>query len=390
MIEIPRRSGVDPVDRTDERRLLQESVASFVGRTGGASRARALRGCSPSFDRSLWREMADLGWLGVTVPELYGGLGLSLSEMAVIAEELGGALAPEPVIEAVTLAGGVLCHAGGRVAEEVLPKVVAGDLIPALSWQEPNGSFDPESVGTSAQTNPQGGTILQGIKAFVPHADAADGFVVTARNEQGVVLYWVLADSRGVDISFHPLANGSKVGRVAFHQVEVNDAQMMGSGKDAVRALSIAMDEAAVMASSALVGLMGKVLDMTLEYLKMRVQFGKPIGSFQALQHRAVDLYIQKELSKAVLGEALVALGDGTESSARCGAASRVKARCSDAALLICREGVQMHGAIGFSDEYDLGLYLNHALVLSAWLGNSAYHRHRYATIGKCSSRGAA
>lgn len=390
MIETPRRTAVDPVDRTDERRLLQESVASFMGRTGGASRVRALRGCSPSFDRTLWREMADLGWLGVTVPESYGGLGLSLSEMAVIACELGGALAPEPVIEAVTLAGGVLCHAGGRVAEEVLPKVVAGDLIPALAWQEPDGSFDPESVATSARTSPQGGARLQGVKAFVPHADAADGFVVSARDEEGLVLYWVPADSRGVDVSFHPLANGSKVGRVALHQVEVKDAQRMGTGKDAVRALRVSVDETAVMASAALVGLMGKVLEMTLEYLKIRVQFGKPIGSFQALQHRAVDLYIQKELSKAVLGEALVALGDGTDSPARCSAASRAKARCSDAALLICREGVQMHGAIGFSDEYDLGLYLNQALVLSAWLGNSAYHRHRYATIGKYFSQGAA
>ena len=381
---------MSPVDRTDERRLLKESVGVFVERTGGASRTRALRGRSPSFDRSLWREMADLGWLGVTVPESYGGLGLSLSELSVIVEGLGGALAPEPVVEAVTLAGGVLCHAGGKVAEEVLPKVVAGDLIPALAWQEPDGSFDPESVATSAQATPKGGTRLQGIKAFVPHADAADGFVVTARNGQGLVLYWVPAGSRGVDVSFHPLANGSKVGRVAFHQVEVGDDQRIASGKDAVRALRVAMDDAAVMASSALVGLMGKVLEMTLEYLKIRVQFGKPIGSFQALQHRAVDLYIQKELSKAVLGEALAALGDGTDSPARRGAASRAKARCSDAALLICREGVQMHGAIGFSDEYDLGLYLNQALVLSAWLGNSSYHRHRYATIGKHSSQGAA
>lgn len=381
---------VSPVDRTDERRLLKESVEAFVERTGGASRARALRGASPSFDRSIWREMADLGWLGVTLPERYGGLGLSLAEMAVIAEELGGALAPEPVMEAITLAGGVLCHVGGKVAEELLPRVAAGDLIPALAWQESDGSFDPNSAATSVRKETGGGTRLNGTKAFVPHADAADGFIVTARNEEGLVLYWIPADSRGVEIGFQPLADGSKAGRVVFRQVEVNDEHRLGAGDVAVRGVTAAIDEATVMASSALVGLMTKVFDMTLEYLKMRVQFGKPIGSFQALKHRTVDLFIQKELSKAVLGETLVAWCGGTASPARCGVASRAKARCSSAALLICCEAVQMHGAIGFSDEYDLGLYLNRALVLCAWLGNATYHRQRYASIAKYSSQGAA
>lgn len=382
-------TAVSRVDRTDERRLLKDSVAGFVARSKGASRVRVLRGHSPSFDRSIWGEMAELGWLGVTLPDRYGGLGLSLSEMAVIAEGLGGAVAPEPVIEAATLAAGALCHAGGAVAEDLLPRVVAGEIIPALAWQESDGSFDPESVATSVQTT-QGRTRLNGVKAFVPHADAADGFVVSARSEQGLALYWVPADSQGVSVSLHPLATGATVGRVTFKQLEVNDDHRIGAGHAAVRALSIAIDEATAMASAALVGLMSKALDMTLEYLKTRVQFGKPIGSFQALQHRSVDLYIQKALSQVALGEALVACGDGTDSPASRGAASRAKARCSDAALLICREAVQMHGAIGYTDEYDLGLYLNRALVLSAWLGNSAHHRRRYATIGKPSSQGAA
>jgi alkylation response protein AidB-like acyl-CoA dehydrogenase len=382
-------TAVSRVDRTEERQLLKDSVSGFVARSKGASRARALRGRSPSFDPSVWREMAELGWLGVTLPERHGGLGLSLSEMAVIAEGLGGAVAPEPIIEVATLAAGVLCRAPDGIAEEILPRMAAGDVIPALAWQETDGSLDPECLATSVQTT-RGTTRLNGVKAFVPHADAADGFIVSAKSEQGVALCWVPAGSQGVNISIRPLASGSMVGRVTFDQVEVQGDHLIGAGQAAVRALNIAIDEATVMASAALVGLMSKALDMTLEYLKTRVQFGKPIGSFQALQHRAVDLYIQRELSKAALGEALLAFGDGTDSPASRSAASRVKARCSDAALVICRDALQMHGAIGYTDEYDLGLYLNRALVLSAWLGNSAHHRRRYANVERRSPRGVA
>ncbi len=383
-------TGKVKVDRTDERRLLRDSVAAFVERTGGASRARALRDRSSCFDRSVWREMAELGWFAVTLPDQYGGLGLSFTELAVITEVLGGSVAPEPIIEAVTLAGGVLCHAGGRIAEDLLPKVTTGDLIPLLAWQEPDGSYKPDLIRTTAKLNSRGPAKLQGIKSFLRHADVADGFIVTARSEQGPVLYWVPVDSPGVDLSFHPLADGSKIGRIAFNQVEVTDEQLICAGNNALHTLTVAIDEATVMASVSLVGLMSKTLDMTLGYMKMRVQFGKPIGSFQALQHRAVDLYIQRELSKAAVADALVALDDETDSAARHGAVSRAKARCSDAALGICREAIQLHGAIAYTDEYDLGLYLNRALVLAAWLGNSAYHRHRYAMLGRTSFRGVA
>ncbi|MCK9284149.1 MAG: acyl-CoA/acyl-ACP dehydrogenase [Rhodocyclaceae bacterium] len=374
-------------DRADERRLLKESVAAFVERCGGATRARAMRGRSPGFDRAVWREFADLGWLAVTLPEQYGGLGLSLTEMAVIAEELGGALAPEPVIEAITLAAGVLRHAGGSVADELLPPIAAGEIIPTLAWQESDGNFDPAHVAATATADTTGGIRLNGSKAFVPHADAADGFIVTARDEQGLALYWIPADAPGVEIVLRPLATGAMVGCVSMKQVEVAPTQRIAAGRHAADALHLAIDEATVMASAALVGLIGKALNMTLDYIKVRTQFGKPIGSFQAIQHRAVDLYIQCELAQGALGDALAAHTEAPRSKAAQAATSRAKARCSDVALLICREAVQMHGAIGFTDEYDLGLYLNRALVLAAWLGNSAQHRRRYAAIGNASTQ---
>ena len=382
-------AGKVKVDRTDERILLKESVAAFVERTGGPTRARALRDSLVSIDRAIWHEMAELGWLAVTLPEQYGGLGLSPAEMAVITEELGGSLAPEPITEAITLAAGLLSKVGGPVANEILPRVASGDLIPALAWQEINGSYDPAAIMTTVETHANGEAKLCGVKTFVPHADTADGFIVTAMSEQGPVLYWVPANSLGVDISLYSLADGSKVGRVAFNQVNLKESQRISSGNDSVRVLTEAIDEATVMACVSLVGLMSKVLDMTLEYMKVRVQFGKPIGTFQALQHRAVDLYIQRELSKAALSDAIRSLDNADDASARC-AVSRAKARCSDAALEICRESIQLHGAIAYTDEYDIGLFLNRALVLSAWLGNSSYHRRRYAIAGKQLSQGAA
>ncbi len=378
------------VDRDDERRLLKDSVRAFVERTGGASRARALRRCSPGFDRSVWREFADLGWLAVTLPEAYGGLNLSLAEMAIIAEGLGGAVAPEPVIEAVSLAAGVLSHAGGPLAEAILPQVIAGTLIPALAWQESTGSYSPDAVATKVQTDSQGGLSLHGVKAFVPYAEASDGFVVSATDACGLVLFWVPASAAGVTLTHHRLATGASVGRVTFDHVPVTEDNRVASADTAARALGLAIEEATVLASAALVGLMSRVLDITVEYLKVRVQFGRPIGSFQALQHRAVDLYIQRELSNAALADAIKELSANGNSSSAHGAVSRAKARCSDAALLICREAVQMHGAIGFTDEYDLGLYLNRALVYSAWLGNSDHHRRRYATYWKDRAQGVA
>jgi len=146
-------------------------------------------------------------------------------------------------------------------------------------------------------------------------------------------------------------------------------------------ALAGALDDATVVIGAELIGVMGRALEMSLDYMRTRVQFGKPIGSFQALQHRAVDLYLQRELASAVLDEALRVLGDGADPLTRARWASRVKARCSDAASRITRESIQIHGAIGFTDELDAGLYLKRALVLSAWAGSAAYHRRRYASL---------
>ena len=361
--------------------MLHDSVADFVARGTDIKRVRRLRGTEPGFERSVWRQMAELGWLGILVPEEYGGLGLGCAEMAIVAAGTAGALIPEPLTSAAVLAAGVIARGDNETLKrELLAKLIAGELIPALAWQERAGTIDPDPVVTRAEPF-EAAYKLNGGKNFIAGAAGAHGFVVSARTPDGAALFWVTADTAGATLDLQPLADGRFSGRLQLTDAVVAKDCMLASSSAAGAALQAALDITLVMAGAEMYGVMGRVLDMSIDYMKTRVQFGKPIGSFQALAHRAVDLHIQRELSSAVLDDA-VALFDSAAPAAQLSAmASRVKARCSEAGLRIAREAIQIHGAIGFTDEYDAGLYLKRAMTLSAWLGNAALHRRRYAEL---------
>ena len=192
-------------------------------------------------------------------------------------------------------------------------------------------------------------------------------------------LWWVPKDTAGASVSFETLADARRCATLSLKEVVVAKQQLLLSGQAAVDSLSRAIDHTAVILSAELCGLMSRALEMSLEYMKTRVQFGKPIGSFQALQHRAVDLYIQQELASAVLADGLSILDAEPTVQTRQAAASRVKARCTEAALLITRQSIQLHGAIGFTEDCDVGLYVKRAMCLAAWMGNAHTHRRRYA-----------
>ncbi len=365
----------------EHRALLADSVADFVARGTDLARVRRLRGTSGEYDRAVWKQMADLGWLGILVPERYGGLGLGLAEMALVAKGLARALAPEPLTAAAVLAATALAASeNGVLKREQLPRLVSGECLPALAWQEQAGTLDPLALEASAAPF-EGGYKLSGVKRFVAGAAQADAFLVSARANDGIVLLWVPRDAAGARVALAPLADGRSFGTLELADALVPQGCVAATGQAAAEALSLALDHGAVIAGAELLGVGERALEMTLEYLKTRVQFGKPIGAFQALQHRAVDLYIHKELAAAVLEEALAALDGGPGAPQRAAIASRVKARCADAALKITREAIQLHGAIGFTDEYDAGLYLKRALTLAAWLGHATWHRRRYARL---------
>ena len=361
----------------DTLRMLRDSAADFA--RFDAARVRRLRGTDPGFERSVWREMADMGWLGVLIPEELGGLGLKLQATAIIAEQLGRAIYPEPYCASAVAATLALLHGDNNALKQrLLPQLAAGEIIASIAWQGERGGLDIEQC--ALQVRDQGGAlVLDGESRFVC-APGADGFVVAARAAQGLELHWVARAAAGLACVPELRADGSASGSLIFTAVPTAAESCVASASSARAALQLALDHAIVAASAELLGVMECALELTLQYLRTRVQFGKPIGSFQALQHRAVDMYIQKELTRATVGAAVAVLDDpGCSAERRSTAASSAKARAAQAALAICKEALQMHGAIGFTDEYDLSLYFNRALVLCAWLGNAGAHRSRYA-----------
>ncbi|MBI2292274.1 MAG: acyl-CoA dehydrogenase [Betaproteobacteria bacterium] len=374
------RPGAGGTD-ADELRMLRDSAIAFCARESSPARVRGLRGTRPGFDSAVWKKMADQGWLGILSPESFGGSGLGCAAMRVVAEELARALVPEPLAACAVLARGALLYGDNNALRQtLLPKLAAGDLMASLACQEAAGGIVIDNVATTARREGSS-VVLNGTKRFVTPAAGVDGYIVSAREDAELALYWVPAAATGIESSLEPRADGTFSATVRLNDVRIDVANRIAHGAVAHDALARALDEAIVIASAELFGVMDRALASMLEYMKTRVQFGKPIGSFQALQHRAVDLYIQKELAVGALDDAVRVLDGGADARPRSLAASRAKSRCADAALLITREAIKLHGAIGFADECDIGLYFQRALVLAAWLGNGALHRRRFSAL---------
>ena len=361
--------------------MLRASVADFVARGTDIARVRRLRDSPQEYERPVWKEMAELGWLGVLVPEPHGGLGLGLADAAIIAEGLARALAPEPYTAAAVLSTEVVAGAdNATLKSRLLQEMSSGVTIAALAWQEQAGG---DLAETKMQAAPfEGGYRLNGEKRFIAGAAGADGYIVAVRADaQALALFWVERNVQGAALKLETLADGRHFGALTLTDVVVPRDHLLASEAVATNALERALDHARVIASAELYGVMSRALEMTIEYLRTRVQFGKPIGSFQALQHRATDLYIQQQLASAALDHVIAALDEKPDARIRAALASRAKARCSEAALTITRAVIQLHGAIGFTDEYDAGLYLKRAMVLAAWLGGPTWHRRRYVKL---------
>lgn len=368
-------------DDGDLLRLLRDAVSSFAKR-GSLPRIRALRGTKPGIDRAVWSQMAEQGWLGIIVPEAHGGQGLGFGEMAVVAEELARTLSPEPVVASSVLAASLLIAGDNEALKrQLLPKLAAGEIIvgAALAGRVPGLS----SAGTTVEAKSVGAdVVLTGAVRHVYPAFSASDFIVAAKSADGVALYHVPANASGLSIKDELRADGTLAGTLTFKDVKVGAAALVAKGDKAEAAIRRASDAATIMSCAELFACMNQALDITLEYMRTRVQFGKPIGSFQALQHRTVDLWIQKELSIGALADAIRTLDDPKATAEQISmAASRAKSRCGEAAHTIGRETVKLHGAIGFTDEYDVGLFLRRAMALNAWLGNPSEHRRRFGKL---------
>ena len=355
-------------EQEEDMRLLRDSARTLLERAGGTARARRVRDDGAGWDAGVWRDLAEAGVLGVTTPEDSGGLGMGLTAAGVIAEEVGRVIAPEPVVPSVAMAIGLLhrlCADGPD-----LERAIAGEITLAVAWQE----RDTRGVSATIACRLEGGA-LTGSKDWVMSLADAAPVLVIAKGSNGLALVRVEGDATGVTRRAVRQSDGSALSALDFAATPV---EVLAEGAHVAEALGEAVADATALTAAELVGLSAAALDLTLEYIKTREQFDKPIGSFQVIQHRAVDMKIMQEVAESGVREALGAMEGAANPRARIHQASRAKARACTAAQNITREAIQLHGAVGYTDEFDVGLLLNRALVLSAWLGDAKYHRHRW------------
>lgn len=364
---------------TETLDMLRESAADFCARSLDVARLRALRGASPAFDRDAWRAMCELGWSAVNVPEAAGGLGLGLSAVGAVCRQLGRVAAPEPMIETVAAAS-ILGTRAGEAARSALDALVAGESLVGVALAE-TSEFPVHPKGLALGATGNGQVTLTGDALDVPHAADMTAFIVPAEVDTEAALVLVRTDADGLSLTSRPLADGTSAATLTLDGVRLDEAQIIARGTAATDALAWARETARLATSAYLLGSAEALLETTLDYLRDRKQFGRAIGSFQALQHRAVDLYLQQRLAQAVVRESLAAFDAATDDTARAVAASRAKYRAGEAALAIAKQAVQLHGGMGFTDECDVGLYLNRVLVLAARYGNGTWHARRLFTL---------
>ena len=381
-VSIPTPTAETPGDeeRGEMLRLLKESVTTYAARAG-LQPSRALRGQQPGYDPDTWKLFAEQGWIGMAIGEEHGGQGLPFEATALVARELARILRPEPLVACGVFAATVLTHVGeGALPAQLLQEIAAGLRIVAVAWQDRFGSLDFTAAPVTGQ--PKGsGLLLDGRAHYVFPAVYADAFIVCAKSDGELILAAVDADSTGLSREPELRPDGTFSATLTFDGVPVAPDRVLARGADAERALRHGIAAAAIATSAELLGCMEQALEITIGYMKTRVQFDRPIGSFQALQHRTVDLYIQKELSAAVLAEAVRTLETEQDLARIEMDAARAKARCTHAALLIGRESIKLHGAIAYTDEYDVGLYLRRILSLAAFFGNASENRAAYAAL---------
>jgi alkylation response protein AidB-like acyl-CoA dehydrogenase len=373
--------------RTEEQEILARTAREFVSGRSPLRRVRELREDALGFSRELWGSMAELGWLGIVVPEQYGGAGLGWSDLAVVMEETGRGLLPEPLVGSVLLATTALLLGGSDAQKHGhLPALVAGERLSALAYQEAGSRYDPAHVTTRAERAGSGFT-LTGEKVQVLDGHVADWLVVSARtagedrDADGVTLFLVPSSAPGVVVERQWRLDHRPAALVRLDRVTVPADAVLGIEGQGTALLERVIDRATIGLAADMLGGITAAFEMTLDYLKTRKQFGVPIGSFQALKHRAARLFVETELARSVVMAASQALDDGQPEPHVARLASVAKARLSDTFLLAGYEGVQLHGGIGMTDEHDIGLYLKRARGAEIQFGDAAFHRDRIARL---------
>ena len=369
---------------TDDQKMLRDTARTFIADEGSISKQlRHLRdtGCTDGFGHGLWKQFAELGLTGICIPERAGGMGMGAAEAGLVLEEIGRNLTPSPFL--TTAVAAVRALEGSAQAERWFPGIVAGDTVAALAIDE-GKRHDPNGITMRAEKAGNGFT-LSGAKQFVVHGASADLIIVAARTAgsageaAGLTLFAVERDAAGMSIENVVLADSSRAARLTLDKVAVDGDAVIGEVDGGATVLGRALGAGRAGAAAELVGVAAGASAMTLDYLKQRKQFGRLIGEFQALQHRAAHLFGEIEIARAAAQKA-AALLDAGDARAEL-MVSVAKAKAGRVAALAVQEGIQMHGGIGMTDAYDIGLYMKREVVLGELFGSPRYHANRVAEL---------
>jgi alkylation response protein AidB-like acyl-CoA dehydrogenase len=367
---------------TEEQELLRKTARDFLADHAPMKRVREVMEGPESQAPEIWSEMAELGWMGLAVPETYGGADLSMIELAIVLEALGRSLAPVPFLP--TMIAACALHEVGSESQrrEWLPRIAAGEIVATLAITETRGTEEPGDLALAATAD--GGWTLRGSKLFVPDADIADPLVVVARTggkaEKGLGLFLVPRETEGVKVT--PQRSMDRLRNL--HQVELDgirlpEDSLLGGDVDAWPKIQRVLDRARVMICAEMVGGAEKCLEDSVQYAKERIQFGKPIGVNQAIKHKCADMLFRVESAKSITYYAAWAAREDNEEAAV--TASMAKSYVSEAYRHVSAENIQIHGGVGFTWEYDCHLYFKRAKSDESWLGDATHHRERVAQL---------
>lgn len=370
---------------SEEQTLLRNSVSKFLADNYGFETFKAISRNDPGWKREYWNTFAELGLLGASLPEDHGGLGGGPVETMIVMEEFGRALVVEPYVQTVVVGGNFFALGGSESQKsEWLPKIAGGEAVLAFAFTEPQGRYNFADLTTTAKKQGSG-FVINGYKAVVLGAPWADALIVTARTagsqreENGVTIFVVDKKSPGVSTRDYPTIDGLRASEITFENVEVPADAVVGTVDAGLELVEQVTDYAIAAHCAEAVGAMKVLLDTTVEYSKTRKQFGVPIGKFQVLQHRMVDMFMHREQAASIT--LMVTLKLGESAVERKKAASAAKVQIGKAGRFIGQNAVQIHGGMGMTDELNVGHYFKRLTMLDALYGNVDHHLRRYASL---------
>ena len=366
---------------TEEQEELRRYTRQWLDSNCSMETVRLLMDSQRGYQPGHWEAIAEMGWLGMAIPEEWGGAGFSFLELFVLLEEQGRSLFCSPFLSTVVMAATVVEEAGdGRQKQEILGAISEGSLIATVAVTEPNGRWDEEGVTAEARAHPQGGWILEGSKSFVLDGHVADLLVVAARTDQGVSLFLVPGKAEGVERNrLETMDQTRKQAEIELRDVRVEAGALLGTEGAGWPVVERMMEKAAVALAAEQVGGAQACLEMAVSYAKVRKQFGRPIGSFQAIKHKCADMLAQIESARSAAYYAGWAVSEDNEE--RSLMASLAKSYCSEAFFTSAAENIQIHGGIGFTWEHDAHLYFKRAKSSELLFGDPSLHREKIAVL---------